>query len=122
MGKKTKKRSSKAPELRPISDGEMSSRRRTGVRYTLEEINARIERRRKSRRVPIKQLCAVLEIDEGSYSRKVNLDRSSFRIDEISLIAEELAAPIGWPFIDEDLAQFFERCLAREKDEPAKPE
>jgi transcriptional regulator with XRE-family HTH domain len=97
----------------------MVRRKRRGARYTWEEIVARIERRREARGVTIKHLLGVLDIDEGSYSRKVNLSRSHFHMHELSALAEELDAPIGWPFIDEDLAEHLERYLKRtDKDEP----
>lgn len=69
-------------------------------RWTLEVVTARVIARMKERNVPVKAACAALGIDAPSFSRKANLDRSGFTIDEFAQLADMLDAPPGWPFIE----------------------
>jgi len=72
------------------------------MRYDEREIGRRIEARRRARGVPVAALCEVCGFDKSSWSRKTRVDRSSFTFQEISLIAEALCAPRGWPFIEDE--------------------
>lgn len=69
-------------------------------RWTLEIVTARVIARMKERSVPVKAACAALDIDAPSFSRKANLDRSSFTIDEFARLADMLDAPPAWPFVE----------------------
>lgn len=98
----------------------MGKRRRgpAGVRYDLKVITSRIKHRMEAQGVPVKVMCDVLGIERWDWSRKVNITDSSFNYREISLIADRLDAPVGWPFIDEALSELFEAYLERIKKDP----
>jgi hypothetical protein len=91
-------------------------------RYDERLIAARVEARRRAKRVEVKAMCADLGIEKWDWSRKVRLDNSSFSIAELSRIAEILDAPPGWPFLDESLGLLIEMAARRRRfpkqDEP----
>ena len=83
--------------------------RGSGGRYDEREIAARVEKRRKAKRMEVKALCAELGIEKWDWSRKVRLDRSAFTIAELGKIADILEAPPGWPFVAEEVGELLER-------------
>jgi hypothetical protein len=71
-------------------------------RYDLLEIAARVEKRRKQRKVAAKALYGDLHLAKWDWSKKVRNKGSSFTVAELGLIADLLDAPPGWPFLPEE--------------------
>jgi transcriptional regulator with XRE-family HTH domain len=69
-----------------------------GGRYDDHAIGQRIERRRVARGMKQEELADILGINKASYSRKVRAQTPMW-LGEISMIADALRAPIGWPFV-----------------------
>lgn len=99
----------------------MTGRRKKGTgsgRYDERLIAARVEARRRVRRVEVKQICAELGMEKWDWSRKVRNDRSSFSIAELSRIAELLEGPTGWPFVDEQIGELLDLRATRTRRGP----
>lgn len=74
-------------------------------RYDLREIGARIDKRRRQRKLAVKEICADLGLAKWDWSRKVRRDGSAFTIEECGRIADLLDAPPGWPFLPEEVGE-----------------
>jgi hypothetical protein len=82
-----------------------------GGRFDEREIAARVEKLRRDRGVEVKAICAAIGLEKWDWSRKVRLDRSSFSIAELGLIADYLDAPTGWPFVATEVGQLLDRLI-----------
>jgi hypothetical protein len=91
-----------------------------GGRYSPFDIGRRVENRRRDLGVTVAELCAVLDFDKADWSRKWRCSGSSFTIAEVSVIADYLKAPVGWPFIPEEMAELLERMTPRQAAAPAR--
>jgi hypothetical protein len=85
--------------------------RSPGGRFDEREISARVEKLRRDRGVEVKEICAAIGLEKWDWSRKVRLDRSTFSIRELGLIADYLDAPTGWPFVAPEVGQLLDRLL-----------
>jgi transcriptional regulator with XRE-family HTH domain len=80
-------------------------------RYDERVIACRIEELRKKRGVSARELCARIGMGESDYSRKARCI-VSFSLAQYETIATVLDAPLGWPFVTDDVARAFD-ALAR---------
>lgn len=96
---------------RRYADGVAGKKGRAGGRFDEREISARVEKLRRDRGVEVKEICAAVGLEKWDWSRKVRLDRSSFSIQELGLIADYLDAPTGWPFVALEVGMLLDRLL-----------
>lgn len=79
---------------------------RFGGRYDIRELTIRVVRLMAKRGVTAKQAYSHLGIDKSTWSIKVNLSGTSgFTLWEFGELADFLEAPVGWPFIPEELGE-----------------
>jgi hypothetical protein len=90
----------------------------SGGPYDVVQIARKIELRRRALGIPAKRLADAIGVYESGWSKKVNSRGSTFSVQEISIIAQELGAETGWPFIDDALAAMLDAHLGRK---PASP-
>lgn len=86
-----------------------------GLRFDPVVITSRIKRRVEASEIPAKALYDLLGIEKWVWSKKINFNESSFNYREISILADTLDAPVGWPFIDDDWAEDFQAYMDRRK-------
>lgn len=82
-----------------------------GTRYDMREICARVERRRRERKLEAKQAAGILGLKKWDWSRKVNNKGSTFTLAELAILADALEAPTGWPFVDERLGHALDQLI-----------
>jgi hypothetical protein len=85
----------------------------SGGPYDIVQIARKIELRRRALGIPAKRLADAIGVYESGWSKKVNCRGSTFSVQEISAIAQELDAESGWPFIDDNLAAMLDVHIGR---------
>lgn len=75
----------------------------------MREIGARIDRRRRQLRREVKEVCAEMGLQRWDWSRKVRTDGSFFTIEECGFLADLFDAPVGWPFVAEEVGEALRR-------------
>lgn len=50
-----------------------------------------------------REMAAQIGLKEDVFSRKINLSRSSFSLEEFGAIADFFNAPVGWPMLPADV-------------------
>jgi hypothetical protein len=76
-----------------------------GGRYDMRKITAEVEQIRHRLGFSKKEAALGSGMSESQWSQKIRLVINSFSIHELGRIADCFDAPLGWPFIDWELAE-----------------
>lgn len=74
-------------------------------RYDLREIGARVDKRRRKLKIPVKVAAAAIGVEKWDWSRKIRAVGSQVYITECGVLADLFDAPLGWPFVPEEAYQ-----------------
>lgn len=90
----------------------------SGGRYDLRKITIEIEAVRQRLGLSKKEAALGSGMTESQWSQKIRMVINSFNVYELGRIADCFDAPIGWPFLDWELAErhFGRPTLGRRKE------